>query len=252
MKEEHGVFPLRKRVFDLFVTLALAPGWIFVLGVCAIAQLIFEGKPVFYASPRRVRGKKVITILKFRTLRRDADKLYNRDTVPVAKKRFLNISSDSPLYTTTGRFIERCMFTELPQILHVLQGHMSLVGNRPLPVNVVEALRELYPDVDRRFHAPTGLTGPVQLVGRDDVSDARRLALEYAYVERVTRDYSIMLDFKILALTVAASLTSRWRLSYEQVVELVESPAMCKSSPGGAADAFASGESFDSDRRPRH
>lgn len=233
--ERPRIFPASKRLFDLFVTLALAPGWIVVLLLCAAAQLAFEGRPVLYASSRRVHGRKVITILKFRTLRRDADKLFNRETVPVDRQRFLNISADSPLYTPTGRLIERTMLTELPQVLHVLRGHMSLVGNRPLPLNVVEALREQHPDVDLRFRAPAGLTGPVQLVGRDDLSDTQRLALEYAYVARVAHASAVLLDLKILALTVAAGLSSRWRLTYQQALELVALPSDATESANPGA-----------------
>jgi lipopolysaccharide/colanic/teichoic acid biosynthesis glycosyltransferase len=222
MQHEGMTFPLSKRMFDLLIVVGVAPVWIPALALCALALLAFEGMPLLYASRRRVYGDKVMTILKFRTMRRNADALYNRETVPVAGQRFLNISPDSPLYTRTGRVIEQCMFTELPQLWHVLRGQMSLVGNRPLPVNVVESLRESYPDVDRRFDAPAGLTGPVQLVGRDYISDGDRLALECAYVARVRRSSPVLLDFKILARTVAASLSPRWRLTYAQAMELVE------------------------------
>ena len=164
--------PTRKRALDLTLLLITAPIWLLLLTVCAVALLMFEGRPIFYVSPRRVHGKAVIPVVKFRTMRRNVDTLVNRDTVPVSTRRFLNIAPDSPLYTATGRIIERCMFTELPQIIHILQGKMSLVGNRPLPVNVVESLRQEHPEVDRRFGAPAGLTGPVQLVGRDNISDS--------------------------------------------------------------------------------
>jgi lipopolysaccharide/colanic/teichoic acid biosynthesis glycosyltransferase len=233
MTERNEVFPARKRIFDLVILLYVAPVWIFTLAACAAVLLVFEGLPIFYVSRRRVHGDRVIKIVKFRTMRRNADKLFNRDTVPVSTQRFLNLQPDSPLYTPTGRFIERCMFTELPQIWHVLKGDMSLVGNRPLPVNVVESLREIYPDVDTRFRAPAGLTGPVQLVGRADISDCERLALECAYVRRVERSSCVLLDFKILAMTVAASMSSRWRLTYQQAMEMVEGDALDRQTPSG-------------------
>lgn len=236
MMEKIAVFPAGKRIFDLLIVFATAPIWIPTLMVCALATLIFEGRPVFYASPRRVHGDKVITVYKFRTMRRNADTQYNRDTVPISGKCFLNISPESPLYTATGRIIERCMLTEIPQLWHVILGQMSLVGNRPLPVNVVEALREMHPDVDVRFLAPTGLTGPVQLVGRDFISDTDRLALEAAYVTKVSQSQSVLLDIKILTLTVAAGLSPRWRLTLDQVFELIEQHEQREPTPADQPD----------------
>lgn len=229
------VFPTSKRVFDLLIVCVSAPIWLPTLMVCALMLLLFEGRPVFYVSRRRVHGDAVMPILKFRTMRRDAETLFNRTTVPVTSQRFLNLPYDSPLYTRTGRMIERLMLTELPQIWHVIQGRMSVVGNRPLPVNVVESLREAHPDVDVRFLAPGGLTGPVQLVGRDRISDGDRLALERAYVARVAQSPVVMLDLKILSLTVAAGLSDRWRLTYDEAMELTISRTHDRPSSGESA-----------------
>jgi lipopolysaccharide/colanic/teichoic acid biosynthesis glycosyltransferase len=238
MAKKDGMFPASKRAFDLIVIFYIAPLWLLTLAVCTLGLLVLEGRPVLYASNRRVHGDKVIRIIKFRTMRRDADRVFNRDAVPVSTQRFLNLPPDSPLYTPIGRLIERCMFTELPQIWHVLMGDMSLVGNRPLPVNVVESLREIYPDVDLRFQAPAGLTGPVQLVGRAGISDCERLALECAYVMRVCRSSCVLLDLKILILTVAASMSSRWRLTFEQAMDMIDSDRRGQPSSNCPRDTF--------------
>jgi lipopolysaccharide/colanic/teichoic acid biosynthesis glycosyltransferase len=134
---------------------------------------------------------------------RDAERVYNRESVPVSNNvRFLNTPSDSPLYTPIGRLIERLAMTEIPQLLHVLKGEMSLVGNRPLPENVITSLAEAFPQVDDRFLTPAGLTGPVQLVGRSDISDEDRLMLETTYCHVAHENYSWRLDFMILFYTV--------------------------------------------------
>jgi lipopolysaccharide/colanic/teichoic acid biosynthesis glycosyltransferase len=232
MAQGKAVFPASKRIFDLVVVFGLAPVWFSVLAICALALLAFEGRPVFYISRRRVHGDAVMPILKFRTLRRNADRLFNRETVPVTTQRFLNLPLDSPLYTRTGRIIERLMLTELPQIWHVIQGRMTVVGNRPLPVNVVESLREAHPDVDTRFLAPAGLTGPVQLVGRDSIDDGDRLALECAYVARVEQTSVVIFDLSVLTLTVAASLSDRWRMTYAQAMQLTTNHRPSISSAG--------------------
>lgn len=250
MAQGNVVFPASKRIFDLVVVFGLAPIWFPVLVVCALALLAFEGRPVFYVSRRRVHGDAVMPILKFRTMRRDADVLYNRETVPITTQRFLNLPLDSPLYTRTGRIIERLMLTELPQIWHVVQGRMSVVGNRPLPVNVVESLREAYPDVDMRFLAPAGLTGPVQLVGRDSIDDGDRLALECAYVARVSQTTVVTFDLSVLTLTVAASLSDRWRMTYAQAMQMTTNhrPGITPATTPDVLGPNEAGEPFNTRR----
>jgi lipopolysaccharide/colanic/teichoic acid biosynthesis glycosyltransferase len=161
-------------------------------------------------------------IIKFRTMVRNADKLVNRETVPVTGVRFLNISPDSPLYTRTGRMLERLGLTELPQLLHVLSGEMSIVGNRPLPDNVLSCLREEYPFADDRFLTKAGLTGPAQLVGRDALNDSDRLRVESAYCLAAKHSYKMRLDFMILLYTVLITLGIREHFDYEGVLNFID------------------------------
>lgn len=191
-----------KRVFDVIVTLLASVTWVPVFVVCVLAIAILDGRPVFYVSRRRV-GRDTIRIIKFRTMMRDAERVFNRESVPVSNNiRFLNTPADSPLYTPIGRIIERLALTEIPQLLHVLKGDMSLVGNRPLPESVVAALAEAFPQVTDRFLTPAGITGPVQLVGRSAISDEDRLMLEGTYCRVARGHYSWRLDFMILLYTV--------------------------------------------------
>lgn len=216
--------PSRKRLFDVAVTLAASPVALPVLALCAAAIALLDGTPVLYRSPRRVHRSTSLRVAKFRVMRRDAERVANRDTVPVGATRFLNIPADSPLYTPVGRLIERLVLTELPQLWHVLGGRMSLVGNRPLPENVVRALREEHPDAEARFFTPAGLTGPVQLVGRDYLSDHVRLRLEAAYCRRVSEAYSVRLDLEILARTVLVGLAPSRRMTPERVLAMLAAP----------------------------
>lgn len=195
----------KKRIFDLVVTILGTVIWVPLLLTCIAAIAVVTGRPIFYVSQRRV-GERTIPVVKFRTMRRDADRFYNRHTVPVSNNvRFLNTPPDSPLYTSVGRVIERCAITEIPQFLHVLRGDMSLIGNRPLPENVIESIAEVFPNVRERFRTPAGMTGPVQLVGRSEISDADRLLLETTYCRVVGEGYSWRLDFWILLFTVLIS-----------------------------------------------
>ncbi len=198
--------PRAKRHFDLTLVLLAAPLGIPVLALGALLIVVTSGRPAFYVSPRRVYRSQVIRLMKFRAMVKHADRIANRETVPIAGQRFLNIPKDSPLYTPAGRWIERFFVTELPQVLHVLVGQMTIVGNRPLPENVSDALREKYPNADDRFFVRSGLMGPVQLVGRELVSDDARLRLEIAYCRLCLESYSVSLDFSLLLHTVLVLL----------------------------------------------
>lgn len=237
-----------KRLFDVVLTIVTAPLWVPVLTIAATVIALTSGFPVFYVSSRRVFRSRSARIRKLRVMVKDAERIVNRETVPIAGERFLNIPSTSSVYTRTGRCIERCSLTELPQFLNVLRGEMSVVGNRPLPENVVAALRASFPDAERRFDSPAGLTGPVQLVGRDQLSDAARLDLEIAYCEICRRAYSPLLDLYVLVNTVLICLHLRRRLSPAEVKGAMARFARGRLSADG--DVFAGGPSGPSTRAP--
>jgi lipopolysaccharide/colanic/teichoic acid biosynthesis glycosyltransferase len=206
-----------KRAFDITVTLLASVTWVPAILLCMLAIRVLDGRPVFYVSWRRVHRDRCMRVVKFRTMRRDADRVANRETVPIEGTRFLNIDKDSPLYTPVGHWIERCSFTELPQLFHVLAGDMSVVGNRPLPENVVAALKEAIPRAEDRFGTPAGLTGPIQLAGRERLSDAQRIALESSYCEIARSSYSMVLDFLILLNTVLVVTRLRRPFSFSEI-----------------------------------
>jgi lipopolysaccharide/colanic/teichoic acid biosynthesis glycosyltransferase len=212
-----------KRSFDLFVTIVASVTWIPALLLTALVMLVREGRPIFYVSPRIVGPGKIRRVVKFRTMVRDAERVYNRSTVPVRSDgvRFLNLPPDSELYTSTGRLIERLAFTELPQLLLVLRGDMSLVGSRPLPESVTESLRERHPRVDERLRTPAAMTGPVQLIGRERLSDEDRLDLEATYCRIASQSTTWTLDFLILLFTVLAALRLRHPMTVAQVKEFM-------------------------------
>jgi lipopolysaccharide/colanic/teichoic acid biosynthesis glycosyltransferase len=226
--------PWRKRAFDVSACFLTAPLWLPVLAVAGLAILGTSGWPIFYVSRRRVFGSRSACIWKLRVMVRNADRIANRDTVPIGGERFLNIPLNSPLYTRLGRFLERCSLTELPQIFNVLRGDMSVIGNRPLPENVVAALREAFPDAEQRFLTKSGLAGPIQLVGRDCVDDAQRLNLETAYCRICALHYSPLLDLFVLVNTVLVCLHLRRRFSIQEV-----EAAMRRYSKGADTTALA-------------
>jgi len=213
--------PIKKRAFDLTITFLSAMLWVPAIIVCALLILVTEGKPIFYVSKRRLAAG-VDDVPKFRTMIKNADLTFNRDTVPVSNNiRFLNTPIDSPLYTPVGRLIERCALTELPQLVLVIRGKMSLVGNRPLPTNVISSLAEIFPAIDDRFLMPAGLTGPVQLIGRTEISDVARLELEATYCRATLHHYSLRLDFLILLYTVLVASGVKSSFTESQVHDLI-------------------------------
>lgn len=227
--------PPAKRVFDLVVTVLVMPLWLPVCLIAAFALRISAGSPVIYRSRRRVVGGRTETIAKFRTMARNAEQLLNRETVPITDTCFLNIPPEHPVYTPVGRFLERFALTELPQLLYVLGGTMSLVGNRPLPENVVQALRRNYPYAEDRFLVHGGLTGPVQLIGRDALSDEDRLAIEIDYCLLSKFGYRWRVDALILWNTVMVALRLRPGYSVAQVRALL---AASGDTHGAAATEF--------------
>jgi lipopolysaccharide/colanic/teichoic acid biosynthesis glycosyltransferase len=212
----------RKRALDLTLTVLGAIAWVPVVLVGAALVLVTSGRPVFYRSNRRVSTGRLMKVVKFRTMVKNADKIANRETLPVNSVRFLNIPSDSPLYTRAGRLLERCGITELPQFVHVLTGRMSIVGNRPLPDNVLDCLREEYSYADDRFLTPAGLTGPAQLVGRDALTDDERLRLESAYCRACVHSYSVWLDLSILIYTVLIVAGVKKGFDYQGVLDFID------------------------------
>lgn len=213
---------IRKRIFDLAATLLTSILWLPAVTFATLAILLLEGRPVFYVSPRRVFRSKIIKLMKLRTMIRNAAAVANRQTVPINDTRFLNISPESKLYTRIGRCIELLHWTELPQFFHVLSGKMSIVGNRPLPQDVVLALREAFPYVERRFDVPCGMTGPVQLIGRENIRDEDRLAIEIAYTIVCQRSYTIRLDILILVMTVIVALRIVRQRTPAEVISLMQ------------------------------
>ena len=135
-----------------------------------------------YISKRMVSEKKLIKIVKFRSMVKDAkSKKYNL-AEKYMKNGYLDIPLTAEVFTPYGRFLENTQLVELPQVFAVLFGYISFVGNRPLPENNVDILRKEFPnDWQKRFDSPAGLTGISQVVGKLTLSPKQRLELESLY-----------------------------------------------------------------------
>ncbi len=212
---------MSKRVFDLLICIGASILWLPAVLLMSLLAVMIQGRPIFYSSVRRVFRDQSARVPKFRAMVKDAEKIANRDTVPVSDQRFLNLDLQSPLYTPLGRFLERSQLVEIPQFFLVLKGQMSLVGNRPLPENVIASLKAVYPDTERRFDTPAGVAGPVQLIGRTNISDQERLDIEITYADFCVKRYSFWVDFIILLHTVMITLGVRKAYTAEEVKALL-------------------------------
>jgi lipopolysaccharide/colanic/teichoic acid biosynthesis glycosyltransferase len=197
--------PAGKRAFDIVVSLVaiilLAPIWVSVLILIAIE----DGWPVIYTQPRAGAGYHVFRFIKFRSMYKNADKdlknlsHINQYTDNAAGPVFTKLQND-PRVTRIGRVIRKYSIDELPQLLNILKGDMSVVGNRPLPL--YEAVQLTSDEWSARFLGPAGLTGLWQVTrrGKSNMDAAERIGLdiEYAY------NYSMMNDLKIIMRTFTA------------------------------------------------
>jgi lipopolysaccharide/colanic/teichoic acid biosynthesis glycosyltransferase len=173
-----GVKRVADRIFSAVALLLMSP----VLLVCAILNLILNGRPVFYASDRHVQVDKAIRIPKFRSMVRDAKDGKHQLEARFMRNGFLDIPLSCEVYTPFGRILERLQIVEVPQFLCVLKGEMSIIGNRPLPASNVQLLK-VFPGWEKRFNSPAGITGISQIVGKLNLEPVERLRLEGRYSE---------------------------------------------------------------------
>lgn len=197
-----------KRSFDILVSsialLILSPVFLLV----ALAVKLESKGPVFYISKRAGKGYRIFNFYKFRTMHAGADQkikelthLNQYNAEPGNGPVFFKISND-PRITRIGAFLRNSSLDELPQLINVLLGDMSLVGNRPLPL--YEAASLTTDEWAKRFMAPAGITGLWQIKkrGKEEMSVEERISLDIDYAARS----NFMYDLWIMANTPSALL----------------------------------------------
>lgn len=174
--------PLRKRLLDLLIAIPcfiLASPFMLLAG---LAILIGEGRPVFFLQPRPGHNGRIFTIIKFRSMRN----AYDRQGRPLP---------DAQRLSRLGSFLRATSIDELPELINVLKGDISLVGPRPL---LVQYLERYTPEQARRHNVMPGITGWAQINGRNALTWEDKFRLDTWYVDH----WSLWLDVKILALTI--------------------------------------------------
>jgi lipopolysaccharide/colanic/teichoic acid biosynthesis glycosyltransferase len=205
--------PVAKRLFDVVgagaALIATAP---LLAGVAVLVRLRM-GSPVLFRQVRPGLGGRPFTIYKFRTMRDATDA--SGAALPDAER-----------ITPLGQFLRETSLDELPELLNVLGGSMSLVGPRPL---LVEYLDRYTPEQARRHLVKPGITGWAQIHGRNAITWEEKFALDCWYVDH----QSLALDLSILARTVVAVLR-REGISHEGSATM---PPFLGSDPGHASGA---------------
>ena len=179
---------MTKRVFDLLMVLAGAVLWVPLAALVALFVRYKIGSPVLFVQQRPGLLGRPFLIYKFRTM----TNAVNADDEPLP---------DAQRLTPFGRFLRSTSLDELPELLNILKGDMSLVGPRPL---LMEYLPLYSPEQARRHEVRPGLTGWAQVNGRNAMTWAEKFRYDVWYVD----NQSLGLDLRILLLTVRAVL---WR-----------------------------------------
>lgn len=175
-----------KRLLDVVLSLAGMP-FLFILFICIAPVIMIDDKgPVFYNAPRLGYKGKIFKMYKFRSMRVDAPDLRNADGTTFN-------SEDDPRVTRVGRFLRRTSFDEVPQLLNVLKGDMSLVGPRPDLADAAMSSCEV-----KKLTVRPGITGYSQAYFRNSDSIKQRMNNDLFYVDNI----SFWLDIRILLKTI--------------------------------------------------
>lgn len=191
-----------KRVLDLAIVLILGIPALFLAAVIAIAIRLDSSGPVIYSAVRVGRRGELFNMYKFRSMVADADaqkhalRHWNEADGPIFKIK------DDPRLTSVGRWLRRSSLDELPQLLNVLRGQMSLVGPRPPLLEEVSAYK---PWQRQRLAVIGGMTGLWQVSGRSDLTFDELCLLDIYYIE----NWSLTMDIRILLQTIPIALFGR-------------------------------------------
>lgn len=177
-----------KRTIDLSCALVLFLVTSPIMLLTAVIIKLYDGGPVLYKQVRCTRDRKEFRILKFRSMRVDAEK------DGVARLASKNDSRITPI----GKFIRTVRIDELPQLMNIIKGEMSFIGPRPERPQIIDQYLEEMPEFAYRTKVKAGLAGYAQVYGKYNTTPYDKLKLDLFYIE----NYSIWLDIKLMLLTL--------------------------------------------------
>ena len=192
-----------KRVLDIFVCLLSTP-FALLIGLPVALAIKLDGGPIFYAQPRIGLSGSAFTCLKFRSMVFNADERLKHvlATDPAARAQWARYQklTDDPRITAFGRFIRAFSLDELPQLINVWRGEMSIVGPRPIMVDQID----LYGDQFAVYcMMRPGITGLWQISGRNQRTFAERVRLDTQYARTWSTLYDLVIMIKTLPIVLA-------------------------------------------------
>ena len=202
----YGCYLFFKRAFDIFASLLfiLVFCWLYV--ILALAVKLSDGGKVFYRHERVGKGGKTIYIAKFRSMKKNADRLEDMLTPEELEtyKREFKVEND-PRITKLGKFLRKTSLDELPNVFSILKGDISLIG--PRPIMRVEAEEKYGESMDELLSVRPGMIGYWAASGRNEITyeSGKRQEMELYYV----RNCSVWLDIKIFFKTIGGVLKRR-------------------------------------------
>ena len=201
-----------KIIFDITMMVFLIPVFLFFFPIIYLSIIISDGYPAIYTQERVGKNGKIFKLYKFRTMDESSDEdLHEEHYKKLAEDESIEPSLEpgNPLrmenddrITKIGLFLRKTSLDELPNVINVLKGEMSIVGPRPLVIYESQLLGEYQ---KKRNSIRPGITGLAQVQGRLDLSLQERLYWDIKYVE----NYTILLDLKILIQTVVSVLSRK-------------------------------------------
>ncbi|USK84922.1 sugar transferase [Peribacillus asahii] len=192
-----------KRIFDVVISLIVLIPFLPIWGVIAILIKVTSPGPVFFLQDRPGLNKKIFKVYKFRTMRPGSENMVKGQEV----------MKDDNRVTAIGKFLRRSKIDEIPQVLNVLKGEMSLVGPRP---ERVASLADYTDEISKRLNMNPGMTGLAQVSGNIYLSLENRYKFDVYYVE----NFSLWLDLKIIIRTVGVVLFGEDRYVNKYLVDI--------------------------------
>ena len=181
-----------KRFFDLIFSLIFLILLLPVLFIIALFIKIDSKGPVFFKQDRLTLNGKVFTIYKFRTMVENAEKMGTG---------LFSYDGDSRI-TRVGQFLRKTSLDEIPQLINIIIGNMSIVGPRPPVSYELGDYKDLNDEYKKRFTVLPGVTGLAQVIGRNELPWEEKVKYDNQYIEKFKK-YGIFLDIKIIFLTFA-------------------------------------------------
>ena len=194
--EKIRLYSVTKKSMDLILSFIGLILLIPVFLILAILVKLDSKGPVFYAHTRKGKNRSDIKIYKFRTMYSNSDEIFESFSDEQKEEYYKNFKLDNdPRVTKVGDFLRRTSLDEIPQLINVLKGDLSLVGPRPI---VEKEICKYGQCADKLFSVIPGITGYWQSHGRSDTSYYERVKMDMYYID----NKSILLDIKIMFKTV--------------------------------------------------